>query len=392
MANHTESDTHQNAALPRNRLIIAKLGTGVLTGGGDQLDEGLIASIAKQVADIVAAQSQVIVVTSAAVALGRSIIGLEGRGRGVATLQALAAIGQHRLMRSWEAAFADQGLIVGQALITRADFTAGRSAVNIRRTLRELLGFGVIPIINENDVVASEELSETLGDNDTLSAALTNLMAADMLVLLTDRDGLYDSDPRSNPNAALIHHVDRVTDETLAMAAEMPGEQGRGGMASKVRAAAEATSWGTSVVIANGHAPDALLRIVRGEEIGTRFAAWGRRRPSARRRSLGPLFVRGQVVVDEGAAKALRRGTSSLLAVGVREVRGDFTTGDIVEIVAPDDTSVARGAVSYPADLMRRLAGLHNAEVRQFFQSEDNANTAAYHGEEMIHRDHLTLL
>ena len=388
--NFTPATTH-GAALPRNQLIIAKLGTGVLTGGGDQLDEGLIASVAKQVAEIVAAQSQVIVVTSAAVALGRSIIGLQGRGRGVATLQALAAIGQHRLMSSWETAFGDQGLTVAQALITRSDFTAGRSAVNIRRTLRELLGFGVIPVINENDVVASEELSETLGDNDTLSAALTNLMAADMLILLTDRDGLYDSDPRTNPDAALIHRVDRVTDATLSMAAEMPSELGRGGMASKVRAAAEATSWGTAVVIANGKTPDVLLRIARGEDVGTRFEAWGRRRPSARRRSLGPLFVRGQVVVDEGAAKALRRGTSSLLAVGVREVRGEFTTGDIVEIVGPDETGVARGAVSYPAGLMRRLAGLHSAEIRQFFEAEDNP-TAEYHGEEMVHRDHLTLL
>ncbi|MYD35973.1 MAG: glutamate 5-kinase [Dehalococcoidia bacterium] len=391
VTNHTESGMTQNAALPRNQLIIAKLGTGALTGGGDQLDEGLIASIAKQVAEIVAAQSQVIVVTSAAVALGRSIIGLKGKGRGVATLQALAAIGQHHLMQSWEGAFAQHGLTVAQALITRSDFTAGRSAVNIRRTLRELLGFGVIPVINENDVVASEELSETLGDNDTLSAALTNLMAADMLILLTDRDGLYDSDPRTNPDAALIHHVDRVTDDILAMAAEMPSELGRGGMASKIRAAAEATSWGTSVVIANGKTPDVLLRIARGEDIGTRFEAWGRRRPSARRRSLGPLFVRGQVVVDEGAATALRRGTSSLLAVGVREVRGEFTTGDIVEILGPDETGVARGAVSYPAGLMRRLAGLHNAEVRQFFEAEDNAS-ATYHGEEMVHRDHLTLL
>ena len=380
------------ASLPRNSLIVAKLGTGVLTDGGDQLDEALIGSIAKQVAEIVAAQSQVIIVTSAAVALGRSIVGLRGKGRGVTTLQALAAIGQHHLMRSYEGAFAEHGLVVAQALITRSDLTVGRSAANIRRTLRELLNLGVVPIVNENDVVASEELSETLGDNDNLSAALTNLMAADMLILLTDQDGLYDSDPRTNADAALIHKVDRVTDAIQAMAAEMPGEQGRGGMASKVRAAAEATSWGTTVVIANGHAPDVLLKArARREEIGTRFEAWGRRRASARRRSQGPLFVRGQVVVDEGAARALRGGSSSLLAVGVREVRGEFTTGDIVEIVGPDETGVARGAVSYPAGLMRRLAGLHNAEIRQFF---DDASTlgATYHGEEMIHRDHLTLL
>ena len=251
------------ASLPRNSLIVAKLGTGVLTDGGDQLDEALIGSIAKQVAEIVAAQSQVIIVTSAAVALGRSIVGLRGKGRGVTTLQALAAIGQHHLMRSYEGAFAEHGLVVAQALITRSDLTVGRSAANIRRTLRELLSLGVIPIVNENDVVASEELSETLGDNDNLSAALTNLMAADMLILLTDQDGLYDSDPRTNADAALIHKVDRVTDAIQAMAAEMPGEQGRGGMASKVRAAAEATSWGTTVVIANGHAPDVLLRSAR---------------------------------------------------------------------------------------------------------------------------------
>ena len=393
MSDTAGSDAQRGAALPRNSLIVAKLGTGALTDDGDRLDERLIASIARQVAGIVAAQSQVIIVSSAAVALGRSIAGLRGKGRGVTTLQALASIGQHHLMRSYERAFAEHGLLVAQALITRSDLTAGRSAANIRRTLRELLSLGVVPIVNENDVVASEELSETLGDNDTLSAALTNLMAADMLALLTDQDGLYDSDPRANPDAKLIHSIDRVTDEIQSMAAELPGERGRGGMASKVRAASEATSWGTTAIIANGHAPDVLLRAAQGDQIGTRFEAWGRRRSSARRRSQGPLFVRGQVVVDEGAAKALRGGSSSLLAVGVREVRGDFSTGDIVEIVGPDEAGVARGAVSYPAGLMRRLAGLHNAEVRQFFEDAgSSALDAAYHGEEMIHRDHLTLL
>ena len=354
------------ASLPRNSLIVAKLGTGVLTDGGDQLDEALIGSIAKQVAEIVAAQSQVIIVTSAAVALGRSIVGLRGKGRGVTTLQALAAIGQHHLMRSYEGAFAEHGLVVAQALITRSDLTVGRSAANIRRTLRELLSLGVIPIVNENDVVASEELSETLGDNDNLSAALTNLMAADMLILLTDQDGLYASDPRTNADAALIHKVDRVTDVIQAMAAEMPGEQGRGGMASKVRAAAEATSWGTTVVIANGHAPDVLLRSARGEEIGTRFEAWGRRRASARRRSQGPLFVRGQVVVDEGAARAhCATAHPACLPLACGRCAGSLTTGDIVEIVGPGrDGRGARGrllsggahAPPWPAYTTRRSA------------------------------------
>ncbi len=387
----SESTILQAALKPRNRLIVAKLGTGVLTGGGDRLDEGLIVSMARQVAEMVAARSQVIIVTSAAIALGRSIIGLRGRGRGVTTLQALAAIGQHHLMRSYENAFAEHGLVVGQALITRSDLTAGRSAANIRRTLRELLSLGVVPIVNENDVVASEELNEALGDNDTLSAAVTNLMAADMLILLTDQDGLYDSDPRRSANAVLVRQVDRVTDAIQEMAAEMPGEQGRGGMASKVRAAAAATSWGTTVIIANGKAPDVLVRAARGEEIGTRFEAWGRRRSSARRRSLGPLFVRGQIVVDEGAVRALRRGSSSLLAVGVRDVRGEFNVGDIVEIVGPDETGVARGAVSYPADVMRRLAGLRSSEIRDVLGRTEQTKSS-YNGEEMVHRDHMTLL
>ena len=381
-----------SAALPRRHVIIVKLGTGVLTDADGQPDREIMPSIARQVSQIVSAQSQVILVTSAAVAFGRSAIGLRGGGRGVTTLQALAAIGQHRLMRSWEEAFARHGLSVGQALITRADLTTGRSAAHIRRTLRELLSLGVIPIVNENDVVASEELSETMGDNDTLSAALSNVMGADTLILLTDRDGLYDSDPRGNPKAALIRQVDRVTDAIVAMAAEMPGERGRGGMASKVRAAAEATSWGTTVIIASGRAPDALLRAVRGDEIGTRFEAWGRRRPAARRRSLGPLFVRGQVVADEGAARALRGGASSLLAVGVREVRGEFHAGDIVEILGPDEAGVARGAVSYPAALMRRLAGLRSAEILAFFERGEDGAGATFAGEEMVHRDHLTLL
>ena len=391
MDGSTQANVDQRPpAHPYYRSIVAKLGTGVLTSGGDTLDEQLIASIARQVAELVRAQAQVILVTSGAIAVGRNIMGGLGAGRSVTTLQALAAIGQHRLMRSYERAFSENGLTVGQALVTRADLTSGRAAANIRRTLRELLDLGVVPIVNENDVVAAEEISETLGDNDSLSAALANVMASDLLVLLTDRDGLYDSDPRSNADARLITSVDRVTDEIKEMAAEMPGEQGRGGMASKVRAAEEATSWGATVVIANGHAPDVLIRAAQRDEIGTRFHAWGRRRPSARRRSLGRLFVRGQLAIDEGAAAALRRGASSLLAVGVREVRGEFQAGDIVEILGPDETVIARGAVAYPSATMRRLAGMQSAQVRDSLT--DDQSGAPYAGDEMVHRDHMTLI
>ena len=377
-------------ARPYYRSIVAKLGTGALTGGSDTLDEQLIGAIARQVGELVRAQAEVILVTSGAIAVGRSVMGGGDAGRSVTNLQALAAIGQHRLMRSYERAFSENGLIVGQALVTRTDLNSKRAAANIRRTLRELLGLGVVPIVNENDVVAAEEISETLGDNDALSAALANVMASDLLVLLTDRDGLYDSDPRSNADARLITNVDRVTDEIRGMAAEMPGEQGRGGMASKVRAAAEATSWGATVVVANGHAPDVLIRAAQGDEIGTRFHASGRRRPSARRRSLGRLFVRGQLTIDEGAAAALRRGASSLLAVGVRDVQGEFQAGDIVEIRGPDEAVIARGAVAYPSGVMRRLAGMQSAQVRDFVKEE--LPDAPYAGDEMVHRDHMTLL
>ena len=377
-------------ARPYYRSIVAKLGTGVLTGGSDTLDEQLIASIARQVGELVRAQAEVILVTSGAIAVGRSVMGGSDAGRSVTNLQALAAIGQHRLMRSYERAFSENGLIVGQALVTRTDLNSKRAAANIRRTLRELLGLGVVPIVNENDVVAAEEISETLGDNDALSAALANVMASDLLVLLTDRDGLYDSDPRSNADARLITNVDRVTDEIRGMAAEMPGEQGRGGMASKVRAAAEATSWGATVVVANGHAPDVLIRAAQRDEIGTRFNASGRRRPSARRRSLGRLFARGHLTIDEGAAAALRRGASSLLAVGVRDVQGEFQAGDIVEIRGPDEAVIARGAVAYPSGVMRRLAGMQSAQVRDFVKEAQP--DAPYAGDEMVHRDHMTLL
>jgi glutamate 5-kinase len=379
----------------RYRKAVVKLGTNLLTGGRDRLDLEIMAGLVSQIAGVREAGGQVVVVSSGAIAAGRHALGLTKRAeRSVATLQALAAVGQSRLMQAYEQLFAWHGVTVGQALLTRADLTSKRAAANARRTLEGLLALGVVPIVNENDVVATEEIGASFGDNDNLSAAVANLLAADLLVLLTDQEGLYDADPRSKPDATLVRRVPRVTDEILRMTDSAPGTRGRGGMASKVRAAAEATSWGTTVIVAGGRMSDVLVRAVQGHEVGTLFEPWGQRRSADRRRSLGRAFVRGTLVVDEGAAKALKGGRSSLLAVGVKEVRGAFQAGDVVEVLGPDMTAVARGAVEYPSDVVDRIKGLRSARVKELLTvgAGDGNGGGVYAGDEVVHLDNLVVL
>ena len=373
----------------RYRTIVVKLGTNVLTGGKDRLDLDIISALADEVATLAQQQVRTVIVSSGAIAAGREALGLPRLGRyGVANLQVLAAVGQSRLMQVYEQIFSRHGIIVGQALLTRPDLDSKRAATNARRALLGMLELGVIPIVNENDVTATDEIGRSFGDNDNLSAAVANLLDADLLVLLTDQDGLYDSDPRTNPDAKLIPRVSRVTDAVRQAAAALPGERGRGGMASKINAAAEATSWGTAVVIAGGRVPGALTRAVRGESSGTFFDPWGARRTTERRRSMGGVFVRGSLVVDDGAANRLRGGRSSLLPVGITEVRGAFRAGDIVEILEPGGAAIARGVVNYPADAIAQVKGRRSPEIRPLLSA--SADGAA--GDEIVHLDNLVLL
>jgi glutamate 5-kinase len=371
----------------RYRLLVIKLGTNVLTGGTDQLDVGAMASVVDQIVRLREAGAKIVLVTSGAIAAGRQALGTVRRqSRSVGNLQVLAAVGQGRLMQAYDGFFARHGVTVAQALLTRSDLKSKRAAGNAKRALVGLLEIGVVPIVNENDVVATEEIGATFGDNDNLSATVANLIGADLLILVTDQDGLYERDPRGNPAARLIPRVERVSDDLIKAAESLPGERGRGGMESKLRAAAEATSWGSAVVIAGLARSDALIRIARGETEGTFFEPWGSRRSASRRRSLGSSFVAGTIVVDNGAAGALKTGRSSLLPVGVKEVRGSFQEGDIVEVVDTHGVAIARGAVAYSSDLIERVKGFRSPQAREVLS--DSGTTS----EEVVHLENLALL
>ncbi len=370
--------------------MVVKLGTNLLTGEADSLKEEIIASLVSQIAFLRSKNLEILIVSSGAIAAGRGLLGQGKTDKSLKMLQAQAAVGQNYLMQMYAKLFADYGIIVGQALLTRAELSSNITASNARSTLEELFGLGVIPIVNENDVVATEEIDESFGDNDNLSAAVANLVEADLLVFLTDQIGLFDSDPRSNPEAKLIKRITSVNDAIMKSVNDIPGSKGTGGMASKVLAAAEATSWGTATVIAGGYEDDVLNRIIQGDDVGTFFEPWPKRSSGARRRSLGSAFVKGKLVVDEGAAKALLTGKSSLLAIGVTNVQGSFGSGDVVEIVDPNNSTIARGAVAYPSDVVNLFKGQQSESVRDIISSPNFEGR--FVGDEIVHIDNMVLI
>ena len=370
--------------------VVVKLGTNLLTGETDSLKEEIVASLVSQIASLRSNNLDILIVSSGAIAAGRGLLGQKNKTKSLKILQAQAAVGQNYLMQMYGKFFAEHGIIVGQALLTRAELSSNATASNARSTLEELFGLGVVPIVNENDVVATDEIEESFGDNDNLSAAVANLIAADLLVFLTDQQGLFDSDPRSNPQANLIKRVTRVSDAIIKGANNIAGSRGKGGMASKVLAATEATSWGTATIIASGNEKDVLSKIVRGDEVGTFFEPWGKKRSGARRRSLGSVFVKGKIIVDEGAAKALITGKSSLLAIGVTDVQGSFESGDVVEILNPDNLPIARGAVAYPSEAVNLFKGHRSESIRDLISSPNFEGR--FVGDEIVHVDNMVLI
>jgi glutamate 5-kinase len=367
------------------RRIVAKLGTNLLTAGSDRLDLDTMASIVDQVARLHDAGVEVILVTSGAIAAGRERLGHVRVHRDIPIRQVLAAVGQSHLMRHWERLFAAQEVVTAQTLLTKRDLSDRVGYLNARNTLLALLELGAVPIVNENDVVAVEEIEGAkIGDNDNLSALVANLVDADLLALLTDIPGLYTADPRVDPTAELIRRVDLVEDVELLAGPSQPGERGTGGMATKVQAARLATSGGTPVVIVNGDEPDVLPRLARGEELGTFFPSQVDRMESRKRWMLSRLAVRGRIVVDAGAARALRRDQKSLLPAGVREVDGTFERGEAVDIVGPDGERIACGIANYGREEVEAIRGL---------RSELIAATLGYeYGSEVVHRNNLVLL
>jgi glutamate 5-kinase len=368
-----------NATTPRRlQRLVLKLGSALLTNDGCGLREGTLATWIDQIMALRRDGIQTVIVSSGAVAEGVSRLGWQRRPHALHELQAAAAVGQMGLIQAYENCFQRYGVRTAQILLTHDDVSDRRRYLNSRSTLRTLVGFGVVPIINENDSVATEEIR--LGDNDTLAGLVANLVDADLLVILTDQRGLYDADPRRNPGARLISEA-VAGEPALERFAGAGGSLGRGGMVTKLRAAAVASRSGTDTVIASGLEERVLLRIAAGESVGTRFRA--SQAPVAARKQwlAAQTHLGGTLVLDDGAVRVLRQSGRSLLAVGVTAVQGDFRRGEVVRCVDARGAEVGRGLVNYGADEARRIMGLPSEQIEKTLGYVDEP--------ELIHRDNL---
>jgi glutamate 5-kinase len=367
----------------RYKRIVAKLGTNLITRE-DRLDMETLGNLVAQVAQLRRHGVEVIVVTSGAVAAGRSRLGLtRRRRRDIPYRQVLAAVGQGQLMQAYDSLFANHDIAVAQALLTRRDLSDRMSYLNARNTLLALLSYKVVPIVNENDAVAVEELAESrIGENDTLGALTANLVDADLLVMLMTREGLYTADPSLDPGATLIPRVETI-DATVEAYAGTSEVGGSGGMITKLRAARLSTSSGTDVVIASGREPDILPRLVAGEALGTFFPAAGDRLESRKRWILSGLSVRGSLVVDDGAEQALRERKTSLLPAGIKEVCGTFARGDTIEVVTMSGKRLASGIANYGSKDLEVIKGARSTQIVSLLGYD--------YGAEAVHRDNLVV-
>ncbi len=368
----------------RYRRIVVKVGTNVLTAGTDRLDLEVMAALVGQVARLHKEGAAVLVVTSGAIAAGRHRLGVSRDRRGMPFRQMLAAVGQSDLMQAYQELFTSHEITVAQTLLTRRDLADRQGYLNARNTLLGLLELGVAPIINENDVVAVDEIEgASIGDNDNLSALVANLVDADLLVLLTDQAGLYTADPRRDAKAHLIPRVERIDAEIERLAGGTRG-RGVGGMATKLQAARLALAGGTPVVIADGREREVLIRLARGEELGTFFPSSVDRMESRKRWMVAGLSLKGTIAVDAGASRALREQRRSLLPAGVRDVEGDFQRGDAVAITDDDGGRIACGIANYGAQEILHIRGVRSDRIEGVL--------GHHYGGEVVHRDNLVLL
>jgi glutamate 5-kinase len=389
----TQPDTAHATSQPVPLLykrIVVKAGTGILTGagpgdGGGEVSHTVLASIVRQICELREQGAEVLLVTSGAIAAGRAALG--GYGvvpRDVRSRQVAAAVGQSRLMQIYQEEFAQHGVTVAQALLTIGDLSNRQSYLNVGNTLRGLLDLGVVPLLNENDVVAVDEIGEVFGDNDRLSALVANLVGADLLLILTDIDGLYTADPRVDPSATLISVVDRVDERIEAAAGRDLQPWARGGMPTKLEAARLVTTSGIPMIMAHGRRDGVALEAARGEQVGTFFRAAEEKLEARKRWMLSGISQRGQVTVDDGAVTALVERHRSLLPAGVKEVDGGFARGDTVFVADGSGRRIACGIANYSAEDIERIRGLRSGKIEE---------TLGYHfGQEVVHRNNLVLL
>ncbi|MGL6215109.1 glutamate 5-kinase [Billgrantia desiderata] len=368
-------------ALRGARRVVVKIGSALLTNDGHGLDEAAIGGWVDQIAALHRQGLEVVLVSSGAVAAGMVRLGWQARPSAVHELQAAAAVGQNGLTQCYEHHFARHGLLTAQVLLTHDDLSNRKRYLNARSALRTLVDLRVIPVINENDTVVTDEIR--FGDNDTLGALVANLLEAEALVILTDQEGLFDADPRHNPEASLISEG-RADDPALAAMAGGGGALGRGGMTTKVQAARLAARSGAVTVIASGRQPDVLTRLAEGEPLGTLLRPEEAPMAARKRWLAGQLQVRGSLTLDAGAVKVLRGSGSSLLAVGVKALSGDFVRGDMVLCVDEQGQRIAKGLVNYGADEARRILGQPSHQIE--------AILGYMEAPELIHRDNLVVL
>lgn len=369
----------------RYHRLVVKMGTNLLTGGGDRLNLEVMANLVGQLAHLHSTGCETVLVSSGAIAAGRHRLGLgKDHPRTIPLRQVFASVGQSRLMHAWDQLFNWHDITVAQTLLTKADLSSRLGYLNARNTLMALMELRVIPVINENDVVAVDEIEgATFGDNDSLSALVANLVDADLLVILSDIAGLYTADPSHDPKAALIHRVERVDASIQRLAGGSVSGRGTGGMVTKVEAARLATAVGVPVVIARGSEPDVLRRVAEGESLGTFFVPTATRMESRRRWLISGLAKQGTLTVDEGAAGALTGHNKSLLPAGIKEVRGKFARGATVEVVDSAGKWLACGITNYDSDDISRIMGHHSNEIGEILGYE--------YGDEVIHRNNLVM-
>jgi glutamate 5-kinase len=372
----------QRQPLSRARRLVIKIGSALLTNDGRGLDVAVLGDWVDQIAELIKSGVEVVVVSSGAVAEGMSRLGWRVRPQQLHELQAAAAVGQMGLVQTWEAQLKRHNLHSAQILLTHDDLSDRKRYLNARSTLKALLDVDVVPIVNENDTVVTDEIR--FGDNDTLGALVANLIEADGLIILTDQLGLYDQDPRQNPDARLIDQRQASDTALDAMAAGGAGVLGRGGMQTKVRAARLAARSGAFTVIVGGRLPSVLSRLRAGEALGTLLLP-DQGRIAARKQWLAShLQTRGQLMLDDGAVRVLCQGGRSLLPVGVKSVAGNFRRGEMVSCTDPSGREVARGLVNYDADEARAIAGRSSDRI---------ADVLGYvSDQEMVHRDNLVIV
>lgn len=363
--------------------VVIKVGTNVLSAGTPRIHRPRLIDLARQISCLSSDGHEPILVSSGAIFTGRELLGVGSlsQKKDVPHKQMLAAVGQGRLLALYQQIFEMYNLTVAQGLLTRADLANRTRYLNARNTLQLLLRHRVIPIINENDVVAVDEIK--VGDNDNLSGLVANLIEADLLIILTDQPGFFTADPRSDPNAQLIKEVAVIDDKIWAMAGTSSGDIGTGGMLTKIEAAELATRSGAEVVIAPGDEPDGILRVVKGEPLGTRFLTQFSRVESRKRWILAEA-AQGALQVDDGAADALVHHRKSLLVVGVTEVSGDFERGATIRVLNGREQEIGRGLAHYKASDLRAICGKRSNQIAQILGYD--------YGPTAIHRDNLVIV